>query len=313
MIECGYYGVHIAAALYKAIIKKPPTRGLCIAFILWLIANFVVHFALVPELPDWDVSYALTQAALSCVTTWLEFLHRNEKPEPDQIKLLLKQAKDLKWEKAGEIQADGQGAEWMQRSIRFVRGKEEAVLWYKDATITLIWDWVSREFSDFIEIEEWVKNNPRDSEVDKLNGERLYLRNIDRFITRHGHSFDLLGAMATDADFSKFVDIFQKAGYYSQKRTSSNWGGNSRCFHDLQKRSDGRVPLPYGLRGLFQKQNGADCRPSNAARVTPGRGRSMLTRDARWHRGSEHVPGSQNRPRHRSHARNWQGDREGLS
>ena len=104
-----------------------------------------------------------------------------------------------------------------QRSVRFVRGKEEAVLWYKDSTITLVRDYAPPTFDDFIELEQWIKKNPSGSELDAVTGERLYLREIERFVIRHGHFLPLLEAATSDKAFFIAVATFQKAGYVARE------------------------------------------------------------------------------------------------
>jgi hypothetical protein len=64
--------------------------------------------------------------------------YRSGERETDPIKLRIRQAAKLKWQQTAEIEADGQGASWARRSMHFVRGKEEAVLWHKGTTVTLV-------------------------------------------------------------------------------------------------------------------------------------------------------------------------------
>lgn len=163
------------------------------------------------------VAYAilvlLFGAAIWAAIRW----YRSRERETDPIKLKMRQAAKLKWEQTAEVTEDGQGAAWTQRSVRFARGKEEAVLWHKDATITLVRDYAPPTFDDFIELEQWLKKNPRDAEADSATGEKLYLREIERFVIRHGHFEPLLGATATDKDFFMVVATFQKAGYLAKE------------------------------------------------------------------------------------------------
>ncbi len=144
-------------------------------------------------------------------------VYRNRRPETDPIKLLMKQAAKMKWKQTAEVREDGQGFAWTQRSVRFARGKEEAVLWYKDATITLVRDCAPPTFDDFIELEQWIKRNPRDTEVDTATGERLYQREIERFVIRHGHFLPLLEATATDKAFFMAVATFHALGTSPEK------------------------------------------------------------------------------------------------
>ena len=61
-----------------------------------------------------------------------------DKVESDPIELHMNQAAKLNWKKTAEIIKDGHVAPFTKRSVRFARGNEQAVLWHKDATITLV-------------------------------------------------------------------------------------------------------------------------------------------------------------------------------
>jgi hypothetical protein len=88
----------------------------------------------------------------------------------------------LKWKQTAEITENGQGAEWTKRSVRFVRGKEEAVLWHKDATVTLVRLYVPLDFDDFIELEEFITKHPREPDLDDATSERKYLQEMELFL-----------------------------------------------------------------------------------------------------------------------------------
>ena len=137
----------------------------------------------------------------------------------DPIRSRVRQAAKLKWEQTAQVIEDGQSAPWTHRSVRFARGKEEAVLWHKDATITLVRDYAPPTFDDFVELEEWIKRNPRNAELDAAAGERSYLRDIERFVIRHGYFTPLLEATTTDKSFFTAVTTFHKAGYMAQEAT----------------------------------------------------------------------------------------------
>jgi hypothetical protein len=125
---------------------------------------------------------------VACITIWAAIRwYRRRERIADPIKVRMRQAAKMKWTETARVTEDGQGALWTQRSVRFVRGKEEAVLWYKDATVTLVRDYAPPTFDDFVELERWVQKSPRDAEADAATGERLYLREIERFVIRHGH------------------------------------------------------------------------------------------------------------------------------
>lgn len=165
----------------------------------------------------WNIAenfpYVLLSLLLVGYVIWIVIrLHR--KPETDPIKLLMKQAASLKWKQTAEVKEDGESRPWMQRSVRFERGKELAILWYKDATVTLIRHQPTLPFDDFVELEQWIKKNPRDAEIeDAATGERLYLREIDRFIKIQGQDFRLMDTQATDEAFFMGFYKMYKAGY----------------------------------------------------------------------------------------------------
>ena len=93
------------------------------------------------------------------------------------------------------------------------RGKEEAVLWHKDATVTLVRLYVPLDFEDFIELEEFIAKHPREADLDDATGERKYLQEIELFVTRHGYRDDLLHIQATDYAFLVAFAKYYKAGY----------------------------------------------------------------------------------------------------
>ena len=138
----------------------------------------------------------------------------------DLVDVLLRQAADLNWVQTATVKEDGYGAAWTKRSVRFARENEEAVVWYKDATITLVRDYAPPTFDDFVQVEKWIKENPRDNEVDTATGERLYLREIERFVIRHGHFESMLEAQATDKEFFIAVAKFHKAGYVTKESSA---------------------------------------------------------------------------------------------
>jgi hypothetical protein len=72
-IVVGSSGVPLSIAAYTAIIKTRPTQRIGVAFILWLTANYVLHFTIAPEQTDWTVYYGLTQSIFACLAAWLEF------------------------------------------------------------------------------------------------------------------------------------------------------------------------------------------------------------------------------------------------
>lgn len=143
--------------------------------------------------------------------------YRTGERETDPIKLRIRQAAKLKWKQTAEIVEDGEGAAWTRRCVRFVRGKEEAVLWHKDATVTLVRLYVPLDFEDFIELEEFIAKHPREADLDEATGERKYLQEIELFVTRHGYRDDLMHIQATDYAFLIAFGEFYKAGYATRE------------------------------------------------------------------------------------------------
>ena len=150
---------------------------------------------------------------LVCGAIWAAIhWYRSQKPETDPIRLRMKEAAKLKWRKTAEVKEDGYGAPWTQRSVRFARDKEEAVLWYKDATITLVRLNAPLDFDDFIELEEFLVKYPREHDIDDAAGELKYLREIELFVIRHGYREDFLHIQATDIRFlTAFGQLFKAA------------------------------------------------------------------------------------------------------
>ena len=119
----------------------------------------------------------------------------------------------MKWNKTAEVNEDGQWAPWTRRSVHFARGKEEAVLWYKDAAITLVRRNVPFQFDDFLELETFISNYPRENDIDGIDdvaGELKYLREIELFVVRHGYQDDLIHIKATDNMHPKKDDMHPK-------------------------------------------------------------------------------------------------------
>jgi hypothetical protein len=101
--------------------------------------------------------------------------------------------------------------------MRFVRGNEEAVLWQKDATITLVRVDAPFNFDDFVDVEKWIKDNPIATEADTATEEGLYIREIEKFVVRHRHYMSFLEVLAADQEF--FIRFFKlyKAGYDAEE------------------------------------------------------------------------------------------------
>ena len=112
--------------------------------------------------------------------------------ETDPFESKIRQALKLKWEKWAEVTKDGEDAPFTKRSVRFIRGKEGAVLRHKDATITLVRPDLPVDFDDFIELEEFIAKHPREADLDDATGELRYLREMELFFVMHGYRDDIM-------------------------------------------------------------------------------------------------------------------------
>jgi hypothetical protein len=165
------------------------------------------------------LAYAIL-VLLVCTAIWAAIhWYWSQKSETDLIKLRMKQAAKTKWKKTAEVKEDRQGAPWTQRSVHFARGKDEAVLWYKDATITLVRLNVPFDFDGFIELEEFIVKHPREHDIDDAIGELKYLREMELFVIRHGYRDDLMHIQATDIQFLTAFGKLFKAGYAANEES----------------------------------------------------------------------------------------------
>jgi hypothetical protein len=150
-------------------------------------------------------------ALFACSAIWLAIRwHRSRQRENDPYKSRIRQAAKLGWKQTVEVPEDGFGAAWAQRSMRFVRGNDEAVLWHKDATITLVRVNAPFNFDDFVDVETWIKANPIAAEADLATEEGiLYIREIEKFVVRHGYYIPFLETLAFDPEFFRgFVKLY---------------------------------------------------------------------------------------------------------
>ena len=69
----GFLGVPAGMLALDAIMKNYSVRGVGVAFILWLIANYALHFIQFPQYTDYVVYRGLVQSAAACVTAWFVF------------------------------------------------------------------------------------------------------------------------------------------------------------------------------------------------------------------------------------------------
>jgi hypothetical protein len=72
-VVAGLVGVILGFYVLSAVMKSYPARGIATAFILWLVANYGVHFAFFPKPDDFEAYAGLVQSAVACVTAWFVF------------------------------------------------------------------------------------------------------------------------------------------------------------------------------------------------------------------------------------------------
>ncbi len=72
-VVAGSFGVMLASSALSSVVKGYPGRGIGIAFILWLVINYAIHFIFFPERSDFDTYRGLVQSLVACVTTWFVF------------------------------------------------------------------------------------------------------------------------------------------------------------------------------------------------------------------------------------------------
>jgi hypothetical protein len=69
----GLFGVVLGHAAIHRLFKYVPDRGIALAFILWLVGNYALHFLFFSEQTDWETWQGLVQSAVACVTAWVVF------------------------------------------------------------------------------------------------------------------------------------------------------------------------------------------------------------------------------------------------
>jgi hypothetical protein len=142
--------------------------------------------------------------------------HLSALSELGPFELKIKQAAAFKWTKKAEITKDGEDASWAKRCVQFIRGDEEAVLFHKNATITLVRD-VSLDFDDFSELEEFIKEHPKEANDDEETEELRYLREMELFFIRRGYRDSMMHILATEYPFMEaYCNVF-KAGYAARE------------------------------------------------------------------------------------------------
>jgi hypothetical protein len=149
-------------------------------------------------------------------TTESDLDTKTEEPvKTGPVEALVRQAVNMNWKQVHEIKKDDVSADSFAQamvSIRFERGNEEAVVWRKDATVTLVRVHAPPTFDSFEEIEHWLAENPENNDDNGVTEEALYLREIEKFIIRMGH-FDTLLEAQIDKEFFFASAKYHKAAY----------------------------------------------------------------------------------------------------
>lgn len=127
---------------------------------------------------------------------------------PAQV--LARQAAGLNWVQVGTIRKDG------YRNARLMRDNEEAIIWHKSGNVLLVRLHCPITFDNFIELERWLAREEKSEEpedAEEVSEEKLYYREIEKFITRHGYFEPLIETQGTDERFFVASMRVQKAGY----------------------------------------------------------------------------------------------------
>jgi hypothetical protein len=72
----GYLGVILGALVLGAVMKDYPARGIGVAFVTWLVANYLLHFVFFGHshyIPDFEVYSGLLQSSVAVATAWFTF------------------------------------------------------------------------------------------------------------------------------------------------------------------------------------------------------------------------------------------------
>jgi hypothetical protein len=74
-IASGYFGVLVGVEVLGAVMKdRFPKQAIGAGFIIWLAANYALHFIFFPEnTTDFEVYAGLITSAVAGVTTWFVF------------------------------------------------------------------------------------------------------------------------------------------------------------------------------------------------------------------------------------------------
>jgi len=58
-VLAGFFGVTLGSYAFNAITKNYPARGIGVAYIVSLVANYALHFIFFPELTDYEVYHGV--------------------------------------------------------------------------------------------------------------------------------------------------------------------------------------------------------------------------------------------------------------
>jgi hypothetical protein len=75
-VLAGFLGVVLGALALGAVMKDNyPARGIGVAFVTWLLANYLGHFLFFPNshIPNLEVYTGLLQSVVAVATTWFTF------------------------------------------------------------------------------------------------------------------------------------------------------------------------------------------------------------------------------------------------
>ena len=175
-----------------------------------------------------------------------------------RARVLARQAKEMGWVRTGTVKRDGYPVAWTKRYVRFGRGNEEAVVWHKDATVTLVRAHAPPTFGSFFELEHWLAKNPNESHDGEADGEKLYLQRIDKHITRMGYFQTLLEAQATDQIFYLECTKFWKSGYLAGESAEVVATLTLDAFMRYEKDRMGSVAFMAGVAKLWGSADSGD-------------------------------------------------------
>jgi hypothetical protein len=72
----GCLGVILGARLLGAVMKDYPAQGIGLAFVIWLVANYLGHFLFFANshfIPDFEIYSGLLQSSVAVATAWFTF------------------------------------------------------------------------------------------------------------------------------------------------------------------------------------------------------------------------------------------------